>query len=88
VWQPDRPISTIWRTEQTDQQLIKNRNENLESDISRYPICMASSGLRVVVAPIWTFVLGPEMSLSIPAACVVAAAALSCKLDWRRRGRF
>ena len=31
---------------------------------------MVNSGLRVVVAPKWTFVLGPETSLSIPAACV------------------
>jgi len=48
---PDRPISTTWRTEQTeDQQLIKNRNEDLKTDVLRYPICMVSSGQRVVVA--------------------------------------
>ena len=86
---PDRPVSAIWRTEQTeDQHLIKNRNETLKTDITRYPICMVSSGMRVVVAQKQTFVLGPETSLSIPAACVLAAAALSCKLDWRRRARF
>jgi hypothetical protein len=86
---PDRPISTTWRTEQTeDQHLIKNRNDNFKPDILRHPICMVSSGLRLVVAPKWTFVLGPETSLGIPAVCVLAAAALSCKLDWRWRGRY
>jgi hypothetical protein len=48
---------------------------------------MVSSGLRVVVAPKQTFLYYPETSLSIPAACVLAAAALTCKLGWRWRGR-